>query len=397
MTQSFPNLEILLPLEKFTFRNNQHLHNKAVIVLGMHRSGTSAVSGIFHLAGFDLGKSVMGGNECNTKGFFENYRIMLFNEDLLLKLNVNWHSTTVVQYEWWKAASREESVRKLKALILEEFEADAPLLIKDPRICILLPVFLQAFTELGIEPFFVLVYRSPAEIAESLKKRDGFSLEKGFRIWLDHMLMAERHSRGYPRMFINYADVLSDPISPLQNLLHAFLPELAPERGISEKIRQFVEPGLRHHAFQPAPGTGEFVNGSRRIGELFIRFVQNPPTKEETDELDVFADRFYARFSTLNWPKISVVILGNEETPALEETIVSVVTRDYPNLETAMVFRGHGEERVDLVEKYRYLFTRCTVMQDQGYPGSFRKGLALSTGSWVIFLQAGDRCPGVIQ
>jgi len=69
----------------------KHIGN-IVIVLGMHRSGTSAFTGALKIAGFDLGRDIMQANEYNVKGYFENNKIVELNDKILDYFNASWDS-----------------------------------------------------------------------------------------------------------------------------------------------------------------------------------------------------------------------------------------------------------------------------------------------------------------
>src|SRR3954464_2713902 len=62
----------------------------AYLVLGMHRSGTSAVTQVLALAGADLPQNVMAGDEHNARGYFEPWKIALFNDERLRAAGGAW-------------------------------------------------------------------------------------------------------------------------------------------------------------------------------------------------------------------------------------------------------------------------------------------------------------------
>jgi hypothetical protein len=385
-----PQVKIFLTLEKFSFQNDTGLNKKAVIVLGTHRSGTSTSSGILYMLGLDLGNAVMGGNECNPRGFFENYRIMFYNEDLLRKLHANWHNTIALPCDWWKSASIGPEINRLKNLILDDYRSDAPMLFKDPRICILLPVYLEVFKELGIEPFFVLAYRNPHAVAESLEKRDGFSPDKSFRIWLDHMLKAEKYSREYSRMFIDFGDILADPLSLPEKIQSFFLPEVQIMPGIREKILQFVEPELNHYTGARDPETGENEESRTGIFELFRQFARQQDTAVDHEYIDSYSTMFYATYGSAKWPKISVIIMAGNDPAALEKTILSVVTQDYPDLESIVIGKDPEMAVQAVIEKYKHLLSLWINEPGHGRADASTSGLEKASGKWKILIDAGE-------
>src|SRR6266446_4453200 len=144
---------------------------RIIAVLGMHRSGTSCLVGLLEQAGVFLGE-VSRKNPSNLKGNGENPRIMALHEELLRINGGSWDAPpeTVV----WP---RELKTRRDG--IIGDYRG-APLWgFKDPRTLLALDGWLEALP--GLQ--FVGIFRHPLSVAESLERRNGFSLEKGLRLW----------------------------------------------------------------------------------------------------------------------------------------------------------------------------------------------------------------------
>ncbi|MCK9424092.1 MAG: glycosyltransferase [Bacteroidales bacterium] len=356
----------------------------------MHRSGTSTVSGILYMLGLDLGKAVMGSNESNSRGFFENYRIMSFNEALFRKLHVNWHNTLGLQEAWWESDEMRQETEQLKMLIQNDYTLRDLLLFKDPRICILLPVYLMAFEALEIEPYFIMTYRNPEEVAESLRKRDSFSYDKSFRIWIDYMLRAEKYSRNHPRIFMNYDDILADPLTSVEKIVSAFPLDLTIKPVVKEQIIQFIEPALNHNKRNDNAEPIENESNSKWIYDIFKQLTRHEITLEVEKKFDIYSKSFYSSFGSQKWPKVTVITTVRNEPRALEETILSVVSQDYPNLEYFIIDRNSDNETFEIIEKYKYLLSHWASEPDHGRFDAMNKGLAIVAGQWVTFLNAGD-------
>ena len=142
--------------------------------------------------------------------------------------------------------------RRMAVLIDEEFTSSL-MVIKEPRICRLLPILTGALKDLGIEPRFVLPYRDPLEVALSMASRGSYAMEHGFLLWLHYLLDAERGSRGFKRAFSALRPVprrLAHQIDRLESQLGFVLPRRTGE-GRSE-IDRFL--GLASST-TPAPWT----------------------------------------------------------------------------------------------------------------------------------------------
>lgn len=226
----------------------ESLERNGILVLGMHRSGTSALTGV--LAALDVvpPKTLIDGDEWNSRGYWESARINHFNERLLARAASSWS-------DWARFESGritpEGMVRFLDestALLRSEFGVEKAFAVKDPRICRIVPFWLRAMREFGASCSVILALRHPAEVALSLQRRDQMSCEDGVMLWMRSMLDAEYNSRGIRRSFSQYEDLLSDWRSAV-NKIGADLSVSWPNSvsQAAEKIEEFVSRDLRHN------------------------------------------------------------------------------------------------------------------------------------------------------
>ena len=219
---------------------------RVVVVLGMHRSGTSAVAGCLHRLGVDFGPRLMPATEDNPRGYFEHVDFVNLHDRLLLALGRAWDDTSPFPPGWWQGdALADRFCAEAVRLVQRDF-ADTPLWgFKDPRLCRLLPWWRLRWRELGCEPRFVIVRRPPLEVAASLGKREGFSAAKSHLLWLQHVLDAERETRGCPRVVIDFKAFVADwqtALEPVRGLLGQLWPN--PPAAVEAAESRFVDPGL---------------------------------------------------------------------------------------------------------------------------------------------------------
>ncbi len=217
------------------------------MVMGMHRSGTSALTGVLSLLGLDLGKTIMKPSEENPRGYFENLRITEFNQNLLEELGSSWHDTFPFSREWWNRQPAIGAIPQMRVMIEEEFGESGLFAIKDPRICRLFPLWREALEDMGIEICAIIPVRRPAEVAESLKLRHGFSLEKGIFLWMIHTISSEAFTRGMPRAWLSFEGLLKNPqktIAGIGRSLSLTFPRAYEDAR--EEIAAFLDPALKH-------------------------------------------------------------------------------------------------------------------------------------------------------
>jgi GT2 family glycosyltransferase/glycosyltransferase involved in cell wall biosynthesis len=220
-----------------------------VIILGMHRSGTSALAGTLRLRGVEFGSPLMPGHvDDNPRGFFEHLGVVDVHERLLASVGYTWDDPRSLPPE---RVTGEEAMpfRRELAEILRTTFSGAPLwAVKDPRLCRLLPVWLGLLSDIGSAPHFVVIHRRTAEVAASLARRNGFSPEKAALLWADHVLQTELHTRGHPRVFVSFDRFLSDPeatLDALARMLGLAWPRPWPEAA--DEVAEFLTPSLRRH------------------------------------------------------------------------------------------------------------------------------------------------------
>jgi len=213
-----------------------------IIVLGMHRSGTSAVTRLINMMGAYFGPegSSLGANEHNRKGFWERRDFVQINQLLLAA-----RRCSGLDVRNWPMQNRPPLdpalVQKMRLTALE-LDAHRPWVLKDPRFCITLPDWIE-FLEV---PLAVIVARDPFEVARSLEQRDGFPLEYGIALWEYYGVHTVRNAAPLPRVFVAHEAVLSAPVEATRALHDGLRAndvkriELPSER----EIVAFIEPKL---------------------------------------------------------------------------------------------------------------------------------------------------------
>lgn len=90
-------------------------------------------------------------------------------------------------------------------------------------------------------------------------------------------------------------------------------------------------------------------------------------------------------------PLVSIVTITRNSRAFLGETIKSVITQDYPRIEYIVVDGASTDGTIDIIASYKSMITRSISEPDAGIADAFNKGLRLSTGDYVVFLNSDDR------
>lgn len=224
------------------------MSRQAILVLGPHRAGTSAVAGLLVRLGVQAPRTLMPANTDNPAGYWESDVLCEFHERLLRAAGSRWDDFTPLDLNRLPAdaagALEDECRRKLR----EEFGGAPCFVLKDPRVCRFVPFWLRILAGEHIAPAGILVLRSPGEVVRSLAARNRFGADLSLLMWLRHVLDAERDTRGIRRTFVPYRDLLARWESIAEQIARDLgLPAARSSAVAGRDVAQFVNPGLCHH------------------------------------------------------------------------------------------------------------------------------------------------------
>jgi hypothetical protein len=227
---------------------NSASNRTCLIVLGMHRSGTSAITGTLGLLGAKLPRKMLGPVSSNPKGHFESTRILRVNDQMLHALGSAWYDFRAISVAALEHPAADKFKSQLSRVLQDNFKGASLFTLKDPRFCKLLPLVRSAIENSGASVRVVFCFRNPLDVAKSLYSRDGISVPHGLSLWLRYMLDAEYYSRHMPRVFIHYPDFVNDwraAVDKIESQLQIFF---AGRYAAAAKIDDFLDAKLRHHA-----------------------------------------------------------------------------------------------------------------------------------------------------
>ncbi|PIL21972.1 hypothetical protein P775_01360 [Puniceibacterium antarcticum] len=216
----------------------------AVIVLGMHRSGTSSLAGMLDGLGCHGPATPMPKTDANAAGYFESLPVFRLNDAILTALRSRWDDWRPLRPDVHLSPRLAEFHDKARAVIEAEYGDGSLIYLKDPRISMLLPFWRGVLDAGGYRYVYLNIHRSPSEIAASLQRRDEIDPGLSLLTWLSQVLQAERHSRGQVRHFTSYEALLRDPAAVAMAAETAFgFPWPRPAEDGASRVNR----ALRHH------------------------------------------------------------------------------------------------------------------------------------------------------
>ena len=287
------------------------MHRRAIFVLGMHRSGTSALTRIIGHLGATLPLDPMPETADNPCGYWESRSIARFNNRLLESAGTRWNDDAPLPDAWFADPARAADEDEAAALLATAFGDAKLLVLKDPRLCRLLALWRNVLARGGIEPCAVIALRDPGEVARSLQARledPAFrpaavaAPERGLLLWLRYVLDAEVRSRDMQRIVIDYPSLIADWRAALRGLVELVpLPTITFEAATA--IDGFLSPRLHRQRAADAIVPAGAARLLHRIGEAVKQAagegVEQAPSRRWLDALTRSFDRLSAAYAPL--------------------------------------------------------------------------------------------------
>ena len=234
-----------------------------LIVLGMHRSGTSSVTRLLNLAGAYFGAEGMATetNDENPKGFWERRDARAVCDGLLHGGGFDWWQIADFDLDRIPEEVRQEQLAAFSRIVVD-LDAHRPWVLKEPRLSLLLPLMRPLLEA----PVFVYVTREPLEIAESLRARNGFPLPVGIALWESYTLHGTAAVGEDPRVVISYGDLVHDPVAVTTHLVQELTTLGVPSLRVPSEaeVMGFITPSLHRHR-ETAMGRAGYLNETQRL------------------------------------------------------------------------------------------------------------------------------------
>lgn len=220
----------------------------AVMVVGMHRSGTSALTRVVNLLGPALGRDddLVASRPSNLKGQWESLSMTGFQEALLHKLGGSWDDPPELPIGWERRRALLLELGRARRLVRHVYR-DAPLWVwKDPRTSLTLPFWRRVLPRHTFVP--IAIHRHPLDVAKSLASRDGLSEERGLTLWEIYNRTLLRNLDGMQALHVSYEQLTLDPAAACARIRDFLVTRGVAAAPVPEEAVRAVDPSLRHHS-----------------------------------------------------------------------------------------------------------------------------------------------------
>ncbi|MNJ13177.1 glycosyltransferase [Pseudomonas alkylphenolica] len=219
---------------------------KIIIVLGMHRSGTSALTRGLSTLGVALGDALHPAGPDNPTGFWEDSDVIAINNQILGSLGSAHDRVGVIDANVFDLPDIQQIYQTAKELVEQKTASTSIWGMKDPRITRLLPFWKTLLDELGFKVSYVIALRNPLNVAASLTARNQLAPVKSYALWLEHMLQAVAYTQSENRLVVSYDNLLSDPYKQLLRISAALDLCTPTQEQFDVYAGEFLDKGLRH-------------------------------------------------------------------------------------------------------------------------------------------------------
>lgn len=238
----------VLEADRDTMADNRK--KRLIVVMGMHRSGTSAITRSLKVMGVELGDTLMPAIEgINDKGFWEDLDLFTLNNELLSMVESDWHHLAPIKPAEVEALRERGYFAKAANLIFQKVEKINVFGFKDPRVAKLLPFWKEVFIRCQFDTSCVLVIRHPLSVAKSLAKRDGFDAEKSYFLWLGHVIESLAGSTGLRRVLVDYDNLMQAPQVEINRVARQLDLEID-DAELQSYRSEFLDKALQHTIYE---------------------------------------------------------------------------------------------------------------------------------------------------
>ncbi|MFQ3245849.1 MAG: hypothetical protein ACI9SP_002497 [Arenicella sp.] len=258
-----------------------------IIILGMHRSGTSMLARLINMMGVYFGEDgdAIGTNDENPKGFWERQDVRKLNDKLLHSAGLDWDELSKLT----QGCFHQDDVDEFELAasdVIAKLDKHRNWILKEPRLNILL----NQWRKILDKPIYIFVYRTPVEVALSLNARNEIPRVVGAALWELYNKEALKYVDMERTVFVSHGQIMADPVKAMDSLFDQLI--LMGVEGITRltaaQIFEFVSPKL--HRQKQIGDIADHIN-SKQIGlhELLLTIDNEGQKNHIVEELSIAA------------------------------------------------------------------------------------------------------------
>lgn len=334
---------------------------KVILVIGVERSGTSAITKGLESLGVFLGSTLIPGNNFNEKGFWEDTDFHSLNFEILNSFSGRYRRLVPLNKKEVTFLFEKGFQKKAIQLLHQKLPTDCPLGVKDPRFALLLPFWKKIFQECNVSPSFVIALRNPLSVAACHEQFKIQHREKSFWMWISHILNSLFNTEGSPRIIIDYDALLENPSFQMKRVAQKLHLEIK-ETLLKNYSNHFINPSLRHfHKIDD-----DLLNDSfskKLVLEIYQKLLALTEDKITFEELSPFLQQWKEYF----WMAESLLILEEKNSYTLHQLSTLNHQLHQKNQDLKNAKKEQDQTIIDLnramLEKLQFITTLCQTIE----------------------------------
>lgn len=236
---------------------------KIFFVLGMHRSATSLTANILFNYGMYAGpeEDLLEANKSNEHGFFENKNVFLLNEAIWCEHGIYSSSCITKRINLFKETKYKDEIEGIIQDLFENSKKNQDIFIKDPRMCLIEPLWRKEIHKYKLEENIIIVFRHPFEVAKSLQKRDNMNFIYALKLWFYYNLSILYCVKDctIPVLVLHHEDYFTSKIKQINKLENFIgyknnktedLVDISLRHNVVENISETINSELKNMIFQ---------------------------------------------------------------------------------------------------------------------------------------------------
>jgi hypothetical protein len=336
-------------------------NSKAVCVLGMHRSGTSVVSRIVNLLGAYLGEAnqLQSPGDDNPEGFWEHTDIVCANDKLLEALHQRWDSPLPLKKGWNQSVDVEPFQKDFNRIVSKIFRGQPIWAWKDPRTCLLFPLWREVLNDVCVDLAVIFVARHPVDVAKSLLKRNNFPIQKSLGVWLNYNLSALKSLEGLPVVVVSYDKLLDETETQIRRISKSLtVTWQTDETDLKSELTDFIRYDLRHNKVTVGD-SHDLPPLVKDLHDLMSLAAEDKIAvdKEYIAQIMKIADQYETSAETFRWDMERIFRDANVRDQQIQKRDQQIQKLDQQIQELDRRIEGKEKELVNLKNTYSWKVT----------------------------------------
>lgn len=261
------------------------------------------LAGVLSRLGCATAATLMPANFANERGYYESAPIAELNDHILLAAGSIWSDWRPFNTDWFTSEEAADFHKQAKTLMTQEFGRARMHVMKDPRLCRIMPFWRGVFDARNIDPVALHIHRNPLEVAKSLNRRDGMDPNYALLLWLRYTLDAEMQTRDLPRHFTSYTAVMADwatEVAAAGKALDLNWPRIS--KKIATEVAAFISPDMVHcqedrDRVLQDPLLSDWTRNTYAIFERWAVQGEDPTDRVQLDEIRTQLDKSALAFA----------------------------------------------------------------------------------------------------